>query len=138
MFYVRYLWNWWGRDRGMVFFNAANFVSGRQAKEIVGFGYSDSAVAPDLHRTGHGGPHPALGQDIRCSLSEGYEPKSSRQSVPVMPSASPNSRQSGNLPSTPIWRRCLSVRDHPRPWFNHLMPRPAACSSAPRCDALKS
>ena len=27
---------------------------------------------PEL--TGHGGPHPALGQDIRCSLSEGYEP----------------------------------------------------------------
>ena len=46
MLYVRYLRNWRGRDRGMVFFNAANFVSGRQAKEIVGFGYSDSAVAP--------------------------------------------------------------------------------------------
>jgi hypothetical protein len=48
MLYVRYLRNWRGRDRGMVFFNAANFASCRQAKEIVGFGYSDSAVASDL------------------------------------------------------------------------------------------
>jgi hypothetical protein len=48
MLYVRYLRNWRGRDRGMVFFNAANFASCRQAKEIVGFGYSDSVVASDL------------------------------------------------------------------------------------------
>ena len=32
----------------MVFFNAANFASCRQAKEIAGFGYSDSAAAYDL------------------------------------------------------------------------------------------
>jgi len=48
MLYVRYLRNWRGRDRGMVFFNAASFASCRQAKEIIGFGYSDSAVASDL------------------------------------------------------------------------------------------
>jgi hypothetical protein len=48
MLYVRYLRNWRGRDRGLVFFNAANFASCRQAKEIVDFGYSESAVASDL------------------------------------------------------------------------------------------
>jgi hypothetical protein len=32
----------------MVFFNAASFASCWQAKEIAGFGYSDSAVAYDL------------------------------------------------------------------------------------------
>jgi len=48
MLYVRYLRNWRERDRGLVFFNAANFASCRQAKEIVGFGYSDSVVASDL------------------------------------------------------------------------------------------
>jgi hypothetical protein len=36
-----------GCDRGVVFFNAAN-ASCRQAKEIAGFGYSDSAAAYDL------------------------------------------------------------------------------------------
>jgi len=48
MLYVRYLRNWRGSDRGMVFFNAASFASCRQAKEIVGFGYSDFAVALEL------------------------------------------------------------------------------------------
>jgi hypothetical protein len=48
MLYVRYVRNWRGRDRGMVFFNAASFASCRQAKEIAGFGYSDSAVAYEL------------------------------------------------------------------------------------------
>lgn len=37
-----------GCDRGMVFFNAANFACCQQAKEIAGFGYSDSAAAYDL------------------------------------------------------------------------------------------
>jgi len=32
----------------MVFFNAANFACCQQAKEIAGFGYSDSAAAYDL------------------------------------------------------------------------------------------
>jgi hypothetical protein len=37
---------------------------------------SGSTVVPfphPSHRTGLGGPHPALGQDVRSSLSKGYE-----------------------------------------------------------------
>jgi hypothetical protein len=48
MLYARYIRKWRGRDRGMVFFNAASFASCRQAKEIADFGYSDSAVTYDL------------------------------------------------------------------------------------------
>ena len=45
--------------------------------------------------------------------------KSSRQRVPVMSSSSPSSRQRGNLPSTPTWRRCL-----PDPKSPHVLPVP--------------
>ena len=71
MLYVRYLRNWRGRDRGLVFFNAANFASCRQAKEIV-----DSSAIASLRW------HPIW--------------KSSRQSVPVMPSALPTRGKTGS------------------------------------------
>src|SRR5215467_4754428 len=45
--------------------------------------------------------------------------KSSRQSLPVMPSSLPSSRQSGKLPSTPTRRRCL-----PAPKSPHVLPVP--------------
>ena len=53
--------------------------------------------------------------------------KSSRQSVLVMPSSLPSSRESGKLLSRPTWRRCL-----PDPKSPHVLPVPPFDQGEPK------
>src|SRR5215475_10572466 len=63
------------RDRGTPWFTTAPGKSASFSEAGKVLRSTTNPFPLSAHRTGHGGPHPALGQDIRCSLSEGYEPQ---------------------------------------------------------------